>query len=551
MCRPTLRRKIRVHDPSPNFSAQRSLSRNLAAVACCASLVAATLIVLAGSSARAQSDLKRDFPKLLARAGAERQPADFVIAVDRSGSMGEYWPTVQSGVASFLEAVPDGDYISVVAFGSSAGQLRMPRQMTHQTRAELIDEIKRIEKPTDTATDIGAGLEKSLDELNRPNGNRLKFVFLFTDFAHSPPASSKYPSRSPQDAPWQSLAARKRNEQSGSILQVFALLLPVGGASGRDLALGRAVFPEMQELVVNRDALQGWFVRRKAEIERDRLRALIEHDVRRGPFTLRAIEQKGDRLVATFDAVTDRIVETSSLADVHVEDFNAGALQSRLETLPADTLKVTFTPGAPLELPLARIKDQSKILKWGDDGEVSFRLSAVQGLEPADELTRLNPQTGSSTPSRIEFQAPVERRAVSLAGGYLPLWVLFALLGLVATGVFFFFHRRRPHYLSGEIGVTSAGNFPLKGKTRVFEVGRTEQRLGCPIDGAEWKLIFQAFHPPEKARGAYVTVENGSAMMQKGREKIPLHSRKWERLPPDPVLITIEETTVRARLRQS
>jgi Mg-chelatase subunit ChlD len=548
MSRPVTRRKVRANNPQRCLPARHTPARRRGAAGCRALLAAAALF--AAGAAGAQADLKRDFPQLIARAGEVRQPADFVIAVDRSGSMAEYWPTVQSGVAAFLEAVPEGDYISVVAFGASAGQLRMPRQMTQQTRGELIDEIKKIERPTDNATDIGAGLEKTLDELNRPNGNRLKFVFLFTDFAHDPPPATRYPTRSPRDAPWQALAARRRNEQSQSVMQVFALLLPVGGAAGRDLPVGRAVFPDMQELVVNRDALQGWFDRRKAEIERDRLRALVEHDLRRGPFALREVAQKGDRLVATLEPVADRIVTTASLSDVRVEEFNAGALQQRLEALPADELRVEVTPGATLELPLARVRDQNGILRWGEGGEVSFRLAAAQSLEPADELRRLNPRTGSASPDRIDFRLPVEGRAVALRGGYVPVWVPFALLGLGVLGVAFFFYRRRPHYLSGEIGVTSGGTFPLKGRTRVFEVGRTEQRLGCPVEGADWKLIFRAFSPPEKARGAYVTVENGTAVMQKGRDRVPLHSRKWERLPADPVIINIEETTVKARLRQ-
>jgi len=67
------------------------------------------------STAKGKRVLSTDFP-VLSKLFPMSQPADYVIAVDRSGSMKRYWPQVLEALEIYLGAIADGDYVSIVGF---------------------------------------------------------------------------------------------------------------------------------------------------------------------------------------------------------------------------------------------------------------------------------------------------------------------------------------------------------------------------------------------------------------------------------------------------
>jgi hypothetical protein len=275
------------------------------------SLGAFTQIPNAEVDGRAQgaAATMRDFPILTQRVKLQ-QAADFVIALDASGSMRPFWPTVQQALATFIEAIPDGDYLSLITFGTQASYATTPSPINASTRVDFVAAASRLSTPTDKNTDIGRAVEKALGELNRPSGNRLKFVFFLSDFKHDPSKDSSYYGKmSTADAVWRRLAQRRENEQQGSILQVFALLLPLGRGVGRDIPLVQKIFPELEQVRVNRSTLLPWFERRKAEIARDKLRLIVESDTQKPPFQVKGIRQRRGRLYATIEPNGHEIVE--------------------------------------------------------------------------------------------------------------------------------------------------------------------------------------------------------------------------------------------------
>ncbi len=484
-------------------------------------LILLAFFAAAGFAQNAEkAGLEKDFPVLSKRAEAEA--ADFVMAIDRSGSMRGFWAEVKNSLIAFLDSVPDGDYVSVLAFGVGAENLVTPRPLNAETRRELIREISALEEPKDGWTDIGKGLEKTLDELNRPNGNRLKFVFLFTDFAHDPPRDSAFHGKSnPTDDVWQQLASRRANEQSKNIIQSFALLLPLDASVGRDLKLGKAVFPALEQINVSRGTLLPWFERRKAEIARQKLQSVVGEAVERPPLKFRAIAEKGGKLFAEFDLDKDRIVETREFNSVKIENINFGALADRLtaESETPQKFAVENAENPVISVPLARINDLNSFWAWSETAEISFELKAVQMLEPADEIKRLNL---SPAP---EFAVNVSEAEVSASGGYLALWHVLAAVFLVLIILFFILRRFRPEYLSGSISVIGEVPQTLRKseKRQVFEVGSTDEKKGIVVENAGWTLIFEAFAPPKRPRGIYVSVKGNptSAVLKlKGKETI-------------------------------
>lgn len=220
--------------------------------------------------------LKKDYPNLceLFRDKLSKQSADYIIAVDVSGSMNKNnsWENVKAGLNTFIKSIPDNDYVSIIAFGSNARILGYQGTINADSRSLFINSLSI--HPADLNTDLVAMGYSLMDELYRPGGNRLKYVFLFTDFFDEPSHSS--PTYLNRDHHWQVLKRRYESEQRENIVEVIALQLPLGPNVGRDIPRIRDIFTQLDvKEISNSSILNEWFERKRAEIQRDRLRAVI------------------------------------------------------------------------------------------------------------------------------------------------------------------------------------------------------------------------------------------------------------------------------------
>ena len=203
---------------------------------------------------------------------AREQRADYVVAVDVSGSMKRFRDVVVPNVAAFLESLPDGDYVSIIAFGTGARLVSVPAQVGPASRPSIRSSLDSIAF-ADQNTDLSAMARQVLDELNRPAGSSLKFVFAFTDFDHDPPAATRGREE------WERLKDRFQAENAGRKVEFFAMKLALSAKSGRDLQKVEGIFPGLQIIPVNPATLGGWFQRRKAENLRDRLKHVVERSM--------------------------------------------------------------------------------------------------------------------------------------------------------------------------------------------------------------------------------------------------------------------------------
>jgi hypothetical protein len=212
--------------------------------------------------------LAKDFPTLWRQYGdrAKQQKADYVVAVDVSDSMIDFREVVIPSVCNFLEALPDGDYVSLVSFGAGAQIVGVPTELNPGTRNTLRQSLEGM-KFDQRETDLGSMADLVLTELNRPGGSDLKFVFVFTDFDHF--------RKDRQKPNWDALKQRYEREQAGRGVEFYAMQLQLKANSGRDLPRIEEIFPSLQVIPVNPATLGGWFERRKAEILRDRLRHIV------------------------------------------------------------------------------------------------------------------------------------------------------------------------------------------------------------------------------------------------------------------------------------
>lgn len=240
-------------------------------------LVLVTLVSLLGVSAMAQTAmerLKQDYPAVMEQYGKrlEAQKADYVIAIDVSGTMMRHTELVLPALYSFIDALPEGDYLSIIKFGTIAQEVGLSGKVDETTRdgfKRTLSTIYQRDPQFVSSTDLSAMCDAILSQMSRPGGNDLKYIFMFTDFINESGASSK----------WQSMQDRVAALYKMNIVRSFAMQLP-GSGSGRDIQLVRNVFPNLQTIDVNNSAqLNEWFEGQKADISKERLKDLIRGDL--------------------------------------------------------------------------------------------------------------------------------------------------------------------------------------------------------------------------------------------------------------------------------
>lgn len=237
--------------------------------------------------------LKADYPQLMQKFGEELegQRADYIFAIDVSGTMNKYQETVVPALGEFFKSLQEGDYVSIIKFGGEAtNDVGSAGKIGQETITNLINYAGHIyDKPTTAFerekyfkyTDLENMLRYLATDMKQIDRSKLKFVFIITDFMHDPSAMRK------GHEDWNGIAKRFATEQAGNDVFVFALQLP---GSGRDLEKVRSVFPKSFNFnhvpITNGSALSDWFTQRKNAILLDKFYALINHKIQPAEFAI-------------------------------------------------------------------------------------------------------------------------------------------------------------------------------------------------------------------------------------------------------------------------
>ena len=237
--------------------------------------------------------LRADYPQLMEKFGKELegQRADYIFAIDVSGTMGRFKETVVPALGEFFRSLQQGDYVSIIKFGGEAvNEVGSAGRISAETTANLIDYAGHVYDMPATAyekekyfkwTDLDNMLHYLADDMKQIDRSRLKFVFIITDFIHDPSAARK----GRED--WDGVTRRFATEQAGNDVYVFALQLP---GSGRDLERVRGVFPKhfgfSHVPIANGNALSDWFTQRKNAILLDKFHALVAGKIEPDGFSI-------------------------------------------------------------------------------------------------------------------------------------------------------------------------------------------------------------------------------------------------------------------------
>lgn len=227
----------------------------------------------------AQNEGLNDFPVLRDLYEVNKSPVDFILVVDQSGSVRRFWEPIKESASRLVELANNGDHFTLVGFKDDADNLVLARAVNQENKQSLIDEIRRLPNPTGSYTDLFESVDFLLEKgINRPESNRLQLVFYFTDFINSPPPGS----------PWsvsniEVIKNKRINyiDQTGKLVNVFAFQLPLDAGAGRDFDRFSAIFDnKVKRIISDLRTMQEWFDRLSMEISREKLKLLLQDDLK-------------------------------------------------------------------------------------------------------------------------------------------------------------------------------------------------------------------------------------------------------------------------------
>lgn len=358
---------------------------------------------------RAFDALANDFPELMKKFGEElkNEHADYVFAIDVSGTMNKYEKIVVPALKSFFRSVQDGDYVSVIKFGGEAKNEPNGFGIVNSAmRQSLVNYADRVyDKPASAEerkkftayTDLLNMLEYLEKDLTRTGRNNLKFVFLITDFLNDPVAGHS------KKLHLDDYRSRIEKELAGKNIKLVALELPKMGSgetSTDDIMNAFSMFKPQTIPVSNEQALQSWFDQMKNDIALEKFKQfLIGKMTQEAGATINSVDVDIDgHMSMTMSWVPNDVFDAITLDSLSITD-------RRMHLVMADEDECEDHP--ELKLPH---------LMSSDGSEESFvNIAQIRG----DDEAFFNPhfeKPNGRLKAHISFKVPYEAELIKLMG---------------------------------------------------------------------------------------------------------------------------------------
>lgn len=443
--------------------------------------------------------LEEQFPKLtnLFRQELENTSTHYIIAVDVSGSMVKYDGLVTPMLQAFAAALPDGEQVSIIPFGTEAKENTpglcnkiesdVQRQILSQTLATLYTNpsyTREFKSHTDINKAVTA-VNKAI--LNNKNVD-MNVVVIITDFLNDLAGTGEIQL---EKKDIETLSKDFNNLTDDTYTRIVAMRLPKAG-SGKGYCLD-----QLQQGVFNRqnslrrfesvDAINDpttisiWFDQLTRDIMTDKLRGVIrlynEREIR--PTFVAETDIDGN-VTADISWTPNKMYTSLELGEVSTQPGSEFYIDSDIDT------PVTISENAHVEL------GKIKHAKWGfHDFDEDLKINLNLPTDFDGELQTLSIEKPFSDTTVYQ-----NRKIWVFIFSFLTTCILAVLLALYIISVFKAITRNARERIKGRIMITDGYGEPMGDQVRVkcspgksLTIGGSGSNV-CNVPGAEWNITL-------------------------------------------------------------
>lgn len=414
--------------------------------------------------------VKKDYPKLYNDFKSEvgSQKARYVFAIDISNSMKPYEAAVKENLQNFVNALPDGDFVTIIQMASmqETRSIVDNQPVNASTRNLILSYITGLSF-NKVGSDGFTMTSKIIEAMNQTgSSDDMKYVFMFTDFEYW----TKENQFNKNAVQWSSIGKKLKGKEG---LKVYGLeLFQKGGANIRQDAVYK---DELKQIFGNVDYVSGnnssflntWFNNTKANILSDRLQYVLNRKTAKENATL-ILKASG-----LGNELSVSLKEEKMSAVYTTAELNAASLAEVQKTSEKRPLIGAYTP-TPTTLTV----------------KARLRAPAYKNEQKSTATTEYNEADKLLDPQFAEYKIEVYEGKPYLAW-YIG-WPLLAVLIFWILSIFYMIFIKkvtRTWSVRGTIKENNGTTTPIKGHTPInptsFCIGRSNAKgnFDVNIDG--------------------------------------------------------------------
>lgn len=393
-------------------------------------MVSAVMMAFTASAQNsAKEAMERDYPMLMQKYGEllDEQRAHYIFAVDISSSMLQYESTVKANFLAFVNAIPDGDQITLIRMADKAhtdfvGGMYKCITLNSQVRNDLrtviySDQFKFLGNGDSSDGSDGYKMaELVMDAINTIGSNDLTFVYMFTDFEYW----TKEYGYNPSQEDWAALKDKMPSHKQYSICK-YGLELNFNNPKLMQHAIIKRQLDDVfgaidYQTVSSAAVLSQWFNHTIANVMAVKLNSLVKRD-------WDAFDESVNCKVRAAGSELEAVI-TCNPTDL------VSGIRVRATTDDPDFVSIDVTDEVSDKMHTSfgyyNVSPDTWVPSYKDMGGYPMNLDLVYVSPYQDEINRLQDHCKDGHKSDMTKPVETEGSRIRVWNSYIPLWAWIA-----------------------------------------------------------------------------------------------------------------------------
>ena len=490
-------------------------------------LLCSALLILAPRSTRAEDSramaaMKQDYPGLMSLYGDRiaGQKAHYIFVVDVSSSMLPYESTVKTNILQFLDAVPDGDQVSLIKMSdeSHTGYVGLLKctPLSQDVRTSIRDVVNGFKFNRNGSSEDGSDgftmAKTVIDAINTVGSNDLTFVYMLTDFEYW---THKYKYDKNKEN-WASLLSQLPETKMGGMCK-YGIELNSGGKLRQEAIFKEEldrIFGQVEyQSVSSATLLSNWFSHIATGVMSVKLNSLLKADWKPVDESLASqVTVSGDQVKFRMDAIDTPLV-------------NGATVTMRTDSRYFQPVESEGPfPGSIIVGKLVQPSiDKSFLPNFIELGGGNYEAQIVLLSPYAEEINRLQgvcgEVAGQGDAVNLNRIASGKLPSASVWNSKLPIWlwviIILIILAIIASFVYQFLftklNRKWMVFVKASSPDGTSKRYNLDEVVAPITIGGADTDL--PVKDAKWSIkVFTERHNPALfflKSGYYMVLEQG------------------------------------------